>query len=194
MRRTYLSVAALVAFVGGAALLVAPPAMAQTPGYPPTCNVADIPIGAGGHNVGDTFTVTLSPACTFTPGAAVNVTVNGQSVPNKVANASGSVTLRITAVSATQFSIDDPVNVVARCGGNSAVGTGPSAVARTNVTQTANFTLVCPGVAGGTVTPVTGSVAFTGANIAKWAAVALALILFGAVLVVLNRRRSHAES
>ncbi len=39
-----------------------------------------------------------------------------------------------------------------------------------------------------------GSVAFTGANIAKWAAVALALIGVGAVLVVADRRRGRAKA
>ncbi len=196
MRRTF-SVAALVAFVGSAALLLAPPAMAQTPGYPPTCNVADIPQDAGTHNVGDTFQVQLAPPCIFTPGSTVAVSVNGTSVGNKTANASGFVTVTVRAVSATQFEIDDPISVVARCGTNSAVGTGPSAAAGRSVTQTANFRLVCPGAGpggGGAATPVKGSVAFTGANIAKWAAVALALIGVGAVLVVADRRRGRSKA
>jgi len=191
MRRTF-SVAALVAFAGSAALLLAPPAMAQTAGYPPTCNPADIPQDAGSHNVGDTFQVRLEPPCVFTPGREVAVSVNGTKVGKKTADASGFVTVTVRAVSATEFSIEDPVSVVARCGNNSAVGNGPSAAAGTNVTQTANFRLVCPGVpGGGPVTPVKGSVAFTGANIAKWAAVALALIGVGAVLVVADRRRGR---
>ncbi len=197
MRRSF-SVAALVAFIGSAALLVAPPAMAQTPGYPPTCNASDIPQDAGTHNVGDTFKVVLAPPCIFTPGASVNVTVNGTSVGTKIADSNGAVTLTVRSVSATEMVIDDPVSVTARCGVNTAVGTGPSAVAGRNVTQTANFTLVCPGVNGpggngGAVTPVKGSVAFTGANIAKWALVALVLIGVGGLLVALNRRRGHAE-
>ncbi len=194
MRRTF-SVAALVAFVGSAALLLAPPAMAQTPGYPPTCNVADIPQDAGTFNVGDTFQVALSPSCVFTPGSTVAVTVNGTSVGTKTADGSGFIHVTVRVVSATQLEIDDPISVVARCGTNSVVATGPSQAAGRTVTQTGTFRINC-GTAGGggAATPVKGSVAFTGANIAKWAAVALALIGVGAVLVVADRRRGRAKA
>jgi len=55
------------------------------------------------------------------------------------------------------------------------------------------FDLVCPGAPGGPAGAKPGRVAFTGANIATWAAVALALVGLGALLVTLNRRR-HAGS
>jgi len=172
--------------------------MAQT-GYPPTCNVADIPQGAGTHNVGETFQVVVSPSCVFTPGSTVAVSVNGTSVGTKTANASGFVSVTVRIVSATQLEIDDPISVVARCGANSVVATGSSqAAAGRGVTQTATFNINC-GTAGGgggsgAATSVKGSVAFTGANIAKWAAVALALIGVGAVLVVADRRRGRAKA
>jgi len=192
MRRTF-SVAALVAFLGSAAFLAAPTAMAQLPGYPPTCNPADIPQDAGSHAVGTTFKVAVPPPCVFTPGATISATVNGTDVGKKTADASGFITVTVRVVSATELSIDDPTSVVGRCGVNSVVGTGPSQAAGRAVTQTVNFTVVCPGTSpgggGGAATPVKGSVAFTGANIAKWAAIALALIAVGAVLVTLNRRR-----
>ncbi len=197
MRRSF-SVAALVAFIGGAALLVASPAMAQTPGYPPTCNPVDGVQDAGSHQIGETFKANLLPVCLFNPGSNVNVTVNGQAVGAKVAAADGSITVTVRVVSATELAIEDPVSVSGQCGPNTIVGNGPSATAGRNVTQTANFTVICPGVNGpggngGAVTPVKGSVAFTGANIAKWALVALVLIGVGGLLVALNRRRGHAE-
>jgi len=183
-----------MAFVGSAAFLVAPPAMAQTPGYPPTCNLADVPQNGGTHQVGETFFIVVPPSCSFTAGATVNVTVNGVSIGTKVAESGGIVSVQITVVSATQLSIDDPILVAARCGTNTVVGTGPSDVAGRNVTQTVNFTVNCPGTPGtNPATSVRGSVAFTGANIAKWAAIALALVGMGAVLLTLNRRRGHAE-
>ncbi len=195
MRRT-VSIAALVALVGGLAFLAAPSAMAQTPGYPPTCNPVDGVQDAGSHQIGETFKVNLLPTCLFNPGSNIAVTVNGQSVGTKVAAADGSITVTVRVVSATELSIEDPVSVVGQCGQNKIVGTGPSATAGRNVTQTAFFTVVCPGVnppGGGVVTPVKGTVAFTGANIAKWAGLALALIAIGAVLVILNRRRDTAK-
>jgi hypothetical protein len=194
MRRSF-SIAALVAFVGSAAFLAAAPAVAQTPGYPPTCNAADVAQNAGVHQIGETFRVTLAPPCVFTPGASVNVTVDGQTVGTKVADASGFITVTIHVVSATELQIDDPVSVRSQCGGNSLVGTGPSqADGGATVSQTVTFSVACPGPGGGVAQPVSGRVAFTGANIAKWAAVALALVAIGALLVVANRRRGHTES
>jgi len=192
MRRSF-SIAALVALLGSAAFFVASPAMAQTPGYPPTCNPVDGVQDAGNHQIGETFQVTLLPVCLFDPGANLAISVNGQTVPSKVADANGAVTVTVRVVSATELSIEDPVSVRGQCGQNNVVGTGLSATAGRNVTQTAVFNVVCPGPGGGVATPVSGRVAFTGANIAKWAAVALALIALGAVLVTLNRRRGHTE-
>jgi len=195
MRRT-VSIVALVALVGGLAFLAAPSAMAQTPGYPPTCNPVDGVQDEGTHQIGSTFKAKLLPICLFNPGSNIAVSVNGQAVGTKVAAAEGSITVTVRVVSATELSIEDPVSVVGQCGQNKIVGTGPSATAGRNVTQTAFFTVVCPGVnpPGGVVTPVRGTVAFTGANIAKWAAVALALIAIGAVLVIFNRRRNSAKA
>jgi hypothetical protein len=41
---------------------------------------------------------------------------------------------------------------------------------------------------------VRGRVAFTGANIARWGAIALALLAVGSFLVVADRRRAKARS
>ncbi len=38
------------------------------------------------------------------------------------------------------------------------------------------------------------AVAFTGANILRWALIALALVVVGTLLVVANRRRDHAAA
>jgi hypothetical protein len=169
------------------ALAVAGPAQAQTtPTYQGQCNVTTGSVNAGSHNVGDSFRVTLAPTCVFTPGAAVTVTVNGQAVGTKTATANGTVSVAITVVSSTQVSIDDPVSVTAQCGSNSVVGSGPSSVANSNVTQSASFTINCP---ASTATASKGTVAFTGANIAKWSAGALVLVAAGFGLVLISRRR-----
>jgi len=196
MRRTF-SIAALMAVLSGAAMLIAPAASAQTGYPPPPCRPLDGTQYAGAFQIGETFTEALTPVCLFTPGADITVTVNGQSVtpPPKAAEANGSVNVTVFVESATSLLIDDPVRVSSRCGGNVIVATGPSQVARANVTQTATFDVVCPGAPGATppgATPpraVRGRVAFTGANVALLAGVALALVGIGAVLVVANRRR-----
>ncbi len=187
MRRTF-SIAALMAVLSGAAMLIAPAASAQTGYPPPPCTPLDGTQYAGAFQIGETFTEALTPVCLFTPGADITVTVNGQSVtpPPKAAEANGSVNVTVFVESATSLLIDDPVRVSSRCGGNVIVATGPSQVARANVTQTATFDVLCPGAVP---RAVQGRVAFTGANVTIMAAVALALVGIGAVLVVANRRR-----
>lgn len=190
MRRTF-SIAALVAVLTGGAFLFAPAATAQYP--PPACTPLSGSQFAGEHVIGETFTVTLAPVCEFTPGSNLSVTVNGQSVtpPAKQANAAGAVTVGVNVESATSLLIDDPVRVRSQCGRNSMTATGPSQVARANVSQTATFDVLC-----GAAVPRARqgrTVAFTGANIARMGAIALALIGLGAVLVAANRRRAHAK-
>jgi hypothetical protein len=178
--------------IGGALALAAPAASAQT-GYPPgNCTTLTGSQNAGTVDVGQTFTIPVSPTCVFTPGAAVNVTVNGVNIPGKVANASGVVAVTITVVSATQLSVDDPVSVPSQCGGNTVVATGPSAAAGgSTVTQSAGFRVRCPAA---TANATKGTVAFTGANIAKWSAGALVLIAGGFGLLFLSRRRKRDGS
>lgn len=192
MFRTVLSrtmiVSALLSVTG---LAFVAPASAQT-GYPPGgCTVTSDSQSAGTHAVGETFVIQLAPVCPFTPGSAVPVSVNGQSVGTKVANASGFVAVTITVQSATQLVVDDPVNVAGRCGPNTAVATGPSAVAGKPVTLTATFTIACAAAAAAQPVP-SGTVARTGANVARSTGVALLLVVSGALLVVLVKRRSPA--
>jgi len=167
------------------------PAAAQT-GYPPgACTPITGAQDAGAFNVGARFILLLSPICLFTPGSSVTVTVNGVNIPGKFAAANGTVRVDITVQSASQLSIDDPVLTPARCGVNTVVGSGPSAVARTNVTQSGTFTVVCPGAA----TPVQakGQLSFTGSNTFRILALAGALVAIGLLFVVASRRRrSHA--
>ncbi|MDQ4070510.1 MAG: hypothetical protein M3203_13720 [Actinomycetota bacterium] len=133
----------------------------------------------------------------FTPGAAVTVTVNGVDIPGKVANASGFVLVDVTVLSTTQLSIDDPVITPAICGVNTVTARGPSPTAQGGIsTQTATFTLTCPGTpapaaATGTV-QAQGILSRTGANTIRAVASALALVAVGAVVVVVARRRRAA--
>lgn len=195
MRRTQ-AMAVLVGLVSGVLLLllVAPAASAQT-GYPPgPCTPLTGTQDVGAVDIGQRFILQLAPTCVWTPGAPVAVTVNGVDIPGKVADARGFVLVDITVVSATQLSIDDPVLTPASCAANAVTGTGPSAVAGgATVTQTANFTLNCPGVpTASPATPVRGRLSLTGANLLWTSAAAAALFAVGALLVVVSRRRASA--
>ena len=113
--------------------------------------------------------------CLFDVGASVSVAVNGQSVGTKVADAGGGVSTQITT---------------GQCGRNTATATGPSTAAQANVAVTGVFTVVCPAAAAAVSK---SGLAFTGANVAIIAAVALALVVVGALLVRAFRRRRTTD-
>lgn len=175
--------------LAGILALLAPPAQAQT-GYPPgLCTPVTGTQDVGSVVVGQRFIVQLAPVCSFTPNAALTVTVNGVDIPGKRAQATGVALVDITVLSRTQLSIDDPILVPAICGTNSVTAQGPSSVAQGGIaTQTANFTLDCPATTAATV-PVGGPLARTGTNAWFYGAVAVALMVVGATLVALVRRR-----
>jgi hypothetical protein len=193
--------AVLVGLVGAVMLLVAPAATAQT-GYPPgSCTTVSGSQNVGTVNIGQRFVLQVAPTCLFTPGTPITVTVNGIDIPGKTAEANGVVLVDITVISATQLSIDDPVLTPAICGTNSVVARGASSSAQGGIsTQTATFTLNCPagggggggGGAGGTAgvaTPVAGRLSLTGANSMRYVAIALTLMVAGALALVVTRRR-----
>ena len=190
MRRNALRVlAAVAAAVSGVALVLVPQAGAQT-GYPPgACTTPTGSQDVGGVNVGSTFTVRVQPGCVFDVGGLVSLTVNGQNIGTKAADATGGINVVVRVVSTTQLEIDDPVQVPAQCGVNTIVASGQSG--GTPVMQTASFTVLCP---GGPATPVRGRVAFTGANVLRWGGGAAALVALGGVLLVVARRRSRAST
>ncbi|HWC12394.1 MAG TPA: hypothetical protein VG455_14375 [Acidimicrobiales bacterium] len=174
----------MAALLSGLAVASVPEAGAQP--YPPgPCTVTVSAQDLGAYNIGDVFTARLTATCAFDAGAAVSISVNGQDIGTKAADAGGGVTVTVRVVSATQLEINP--FVAGRCGTNNIVLTGPSSAARATVTHTGSFTVLCPGV-----TPpkaVRGRVAFTGDNILRWGAVAAALVAFGGVLTVGARRR-----
>lgn len=143
MRRRVGALSALLALAGAALAVLAAPAEAQTGYPPPACTANASTQQLGSFNVGDTITVTLAPSCPFQPGTPVTVTVNGVTVGTKVANSSGFVVVRITVVSTSTLSVDDPVLVPVVCGQNVVTATGFSAVANASVTQSAVFTVNC---------------------------------------------------
>jgi hypothetical protein len=181
---------ALCGVVGALLLVVAPAASAQT-GYPPgPCTTVAGVQNVGTVTVGQRFVLQLAPTCVFTSGTPVTVTVNGVNIPGKVANASGFVTVDITVVSATQLSVDDPILTPAVCGTNTAVATGASSTAQGGTSsQTATFTLTCPAAGAAVATPIQGRLSLTGANSLRFAAVALALMAIGGMVLVATRRR-----
>ncbi len=191
MRRTQ-AMAVLVGLMGAVLFAIAPAASAQT-GYPPgPCTAVTGTQNVGAVNIGQRFVIQLAPTCLFTPGAAVTVTVNGVDIPGKVAEASGVVLVDVTVVSATQLSIDDPVLTPAICGTNTITARGASSTAQGGIsTQTATFRLSCPAVpvVATPATPVQGRLSLTGANTARYLAIALALMVSGAMAMVVTSRR-----
>jgi hypothetical protein len=182
--------AVLVGLLATFLLLVTPAASAQT-GYPPgLCTVTTGTQNVGSVNIGQRFVIQLAPTCLFTAGAAITVTVNGVDIPGKTAEANGIVLVDVTALSATQLSIDDPVLTPAICGTNTVVASGASQTAQGGrSTQTATFTLNCPSVPVTTVPGGSGLLSRTGANSVRYGAVALALVAAGSLAVVATRRR-----
>ncbi len=201
MRRRLPAMTALVALLGGTTLLLVPPATAQP--YPPGVCTATVDSSGdfGAFPVGATVTLTVRATCTFT-GTTATVIVNGQAAGTKPIGPDGTVVVTVTILSPTELSVNPVVR--GQCGTNTVAVTGFSASARTTVTQTATFTVACPSVrpAAGAAAPgaspaaraARGRVAFTGDNIARWSAVALALVALGGGLVALDRRRARARS
>ena len=190
MRRLALRFATAAAVLSCAvAFTIIPEAGAQT-GYPPGgCTTPTGSQDVGGVNVGASFTVRLQPVCLWDVGSLVALTVNGQGIGTKEADAGGGVNVAVRVVSQTMVEIDDPIQVAAQCGVNTIVGTGESA--GTPVTQTATFTILCP---GGAAKAVRGRVAFTGANLLRWGGGAAVLVAFGGLLLVTARRRSRVST
>jgi hypothetical protein len=176
--------------VAGLMSMFMPAANAQV-GYPPgPCVPGNITIDAGAHAIGTTFSVRLQPLCAWDPGSPVTLTVDGTDVPGKIADAGGGVTVTVTVLSATQLSIDDPVLVASQCGANQMTGSGRSSAAAGAIdTATAKFRVICPAAAGAAQAGAVSGVAFTGANILKWAGIALVMIVGGWLLVGIARRR-----
>ena len=177
------AVAALVVLIGGMTVL-AGSAASQT-GYPPgPCAATISAANIGNFNVGQTFTVTVTPTCAFTAGTPVTVTVNGVVIGTKVASIAGTVPVTVRIVSATVMEIDDPVQVPTICGLNAITAQGASSVAQATVTHTVNFGVTCPAPA-----TRTGGIAFTGANILRMAGIAVVAIMVGSLLVTSVRKR-----
>ena len=192
MRRTQ-AMAVLVGLMGAVLLLAAPAASAQT-GYPPgPCTAVTGTQDVGTVSIGQRFVVQVAPTCLFTPGTAVTVTVNGVNIPGKVSEASGVVLVDVTVVSATQLSIDDPVLTPASCGTNTITARGASSTAQGGIsTQTATFRLNCATavpVVATPATPIPGRLSLTGANTARYLAIALALMVSGSMAMLITRRR-----
>ena len=196
MRRRTLYVMAVVMLGSAGLLLGAGPAAAQTNGSGSSigpCRPLNNTVDLGTFNVGDSLRPHLVPICLFDPGAAVATTVNGQSVGTKTADATGGVTASITITSDTQLTVDDPIVVSGKCGRNNVSATGPSSAAQADVTVTGIFNVVCNAAPVGAVVSK-GGIAFTGANIARLAALALALVIVGFVIVRIMRRRRDSQA
>lgn len=188
MRRRATTTTCLIGvFAAVLAMLTPAGAQAQTPYPPGLCGVLSGITDVGAFSVGETFTITLSPVCRWSPGTAVSVTVNGTAVGTRTADASGSVSVEITALNATTLSVNPLTS--ARCGpGNVVTGVGFSAAAGANVTETATFTLLCPGAP--TPTQVAqGQLSRTGTDMLRTLAFAAGFVALGSLLLLGARRR-----
>ena len=196
--------AGAVAVVGSVAF--ASPAVAA-PGYPGTTTTTVAPpvgtppgvtitLGCGGSEtigVGATDTVELT-GCT--PGATYTITIDGASTGLTVTDdGSGDATL-VISVTDPHISVDGSTPEPAVVGNNAVVltptsGTGPTltdiVVIPAATTTAASGT--SSGGSGGTVA-TSGSLAFTGADIAATVVGGIALLAIGTLLVVFTRRRA----
>jgi len=165
------------------------PASAQP--YPPGACTPDSANFAGDFVVGQTITLTLAANCVWDPGTGVATTVNGTPVGIKTASAAGTISVQITIVSATELSVDDPVQTAAYCGANTVVGVGASRASATGrSTHTTTFNISCPGAAAQPAAK--GRVALTGANVMRWSAIAVGLVVVGGMFLALDRRKARA--
>lgn len=185
MRRTGVSIAFAVALV----FCAVSPAVAQTtttacgqPGYP-GCSTSTTSKGSsqvqGEGNVRPGQSKTFE-ACGFQPGSTASVTFNGQSAGTVTADSSGCVHVQADVLANCPAVRVNGVSFIARQGRNDAVvnGTGSNGASRS---VDFVFTVTCNGTAR------------TGADTARWALFGLVLVLVGAAIVVLaRRRRSHA--
>ncbi len=197
--------AGAVAVVGS--LAFATPALAA-PGYPGTTTTTIAPpvgtppggtvtLGCGGSEViaiGDTESEVLTGCI---PGATYTITIDGDSAGVTVtADGSGTVTL-VISVTDPHISVNGSTPDPAVVGNNAVVltptsGTGPT-VTDTVIIPAATTTAASgtsSGGSGGTVATSSGSLAFTGADIAATVVGGIALLAIGTLLVVFTRRRA----
>ncbi len=186
--RRIAAVAAVTAMLGAVGF-VASPAAAQT-GYPPGPCIDVSSSQNVGVVAGSTLNFNITPTCVFAVGSNVSVVVNNINTVVKPATDGGTVPISITILSSTQLSVEG-VLVPAICGINKIVATGPSGSAGKVVTHTVLFELVCPPgfekklEEKGKETKV----AFTGANVLRWSAIALGCVGVGALVVSSSRKR-----
>lgn len=164
------------------AFVLASPALAQQ--YPPTTPTT----GPGGVEVQGYGTIRpgqsfIKRDCGFAAGGTTAVSFNGRGAGSATAGSDGCVVLEVEAADAQTVTIDGRA-FSARCGGQvievagTAAGGGARAVRNT-------FVLSCD---------TSRSLTTTGASIARWTTVAVALIAVGLVFVVADRRRARARS
>ncbi len=152
-------------------------------GYPgPTTTIAPQPavvnVNLGSFSSGKSFTVQSSG---FQPGSQVTVTFGGNPVGTFTADSSGNVTFTVdvTSVNSTGGTVTingKSFNVALSNNVLVAVGTGANGAA---LTVNNSFSLAS-----------SGSLAFTGINLAKWLGVVGVLLVIGFVLFMLEKKRS----
>lgn len=153
-------------------VVAAAPAAAQYPGTTST-TVAPTSQTAGTLAVGSETTIL---SCGFRPGTAT-ATVNGASAGSDTVDADGCVRSTLAVLGTSQVRVDG-TTTAATCTNDvlAVTGTGANGAART---VTTSFGIDCPG----------GTLPRTGTSIVPWALAGGALLGFGALLVVVSRRR-----
>lgn len=187
MRRKFLATAlAFCAVAGTVVFSLISPAVAQTGSGIGQCTPVTGTQNVGTVAVGQQFVLQIAPTCLYNAGAPVTVNANGVSFAD-VVESNGTVLVNVNVLSTTQLSINPVVPAI--CGVNTITVTGPSSSALGGTaTQSATFTLNCA-AAPVVATAIQGRLSLTGANTARYAALALALMVAGSAFVVFTRRR-----
>jgi hypothetical protein len=193
--------AGAVAVLGS--LAFATPAVAAAPGYPGTTTTTVAPpvttpstititLASGGTetiSIGQTDTVTITGG---TPGATYAISIDGTSTGLSItADANGNVTITI-AVTDPHISVDSSTPDPAVVGTNTILLVPTSGATLTDYVIIPASTTAVAGSSGsgGTVATSSGSLAFTGADIAATVVGGIALLAVGTLLVVFTRRRA----
>lgn len=193
--------AGAVAVVGS--LAFATQAVAADPGYPgattttiappvTTPSTTTITLPNGGTetiSIGETDTVTITGGI---PGATYAISIDGTSTGLSItADGSGNATITIS-VTDPHISVDGSTPDPAVVGSNTILLATPSGATLTDVVVIPASTTAAAGSSGsgGTVATSSGSLAFTGADIAATVVGGIALLAVGTLLVVFTRRRA----
>jgi hypothetical protein len=171
---------ALIGLVGASALIVGQTSLASADtAYPPPVVSATSCSVTQSVSVGSTFT--SNATCTFAPGSAITVTLNGAFYETLTAPATGILTFVIVVTDPHISMNGGPTDAASFGASETFIATGTNAAGATN---SATAVIVIPAAVAGT------GLAFTGADLAATFIGGAALLLMGALVTLYARRRA----